>query len=97
MIKGAQAPFIMALNISTQRTKSNMEFKTSDIVLASALKTSGFTLADIEIVGSRGVFVFNNVTPEFLNDFDLGEVRVEPNQLHQAVKQLTTAVRRKTT
>lgn len=72
-----------------------MEFKTSDIVLASTLKTKGFTLSDIELIGSRGVFVFQGVTQEFLDQFDLGDVQVEPNNFHQAVKQLTTAVRRK--
>lgn len=78
-------------------SNNKMQFKTSDIVLASTLKTKGFALADIEMVGTRGVFVFQNVTQEFLDQFDLGDVTVEPNQFHQAVKQLTTAVRRKTT
>ena len=75
----------------------DMDFKTSDIVLASTLKTKGYTLATIELVGSRGVFVFKDVPQEILDNFDLGEVLIEPNAFHQNVKQLTTAVRRKLT
>lgn len=72
-----------------------MHFKTSDIVLASTLKINGIPLLDIEMVGTRGVFVFDSVSKELLQSFDLGELTVEPNSFHQAVKQLTTAVRRK--
>lgn len=73
-----------------------MEYKTSDIVLASTLKVKGFVLSGVELQGTRGVFVFEGVDQSILDDFDLGLVMVEPNQYHQAVKQLTTIVRRKT-
>ncbi len=84
------------LNI-THKDVIDMDFKTSDIVLASTLKTKGFTLATIELIGSRGVFVFKDVSQEVLDSFDLGDILVEPNAFHQNVKQLTTAVRRKLT
>lgn len=72
-----------------------MQFRTSDIVLASTLKTTGVQLSDIEVVGARGVFVFDSVPQTTLDSFDLGDLLVEPNLFHQNVKQLTTAVRRK--
>lgn len=72
-----------------------MQFKTSDIVLASTLKVKGIPLIDIEMTGTRGIFVFELVNEALLQAFDLGDILVEPNTFHQAVKQLTTAVRRK--
>lgn len=70
------------------------EYKTSDIVLAASLKVSGYALESIELNGNKGIFVFVGVTNEFLLDFDLGKTRVEPVAFNNAIKQLTTSVRR---
>lgn len=72
-----------------------MQYKTSDIVLAASLKTKGSALVSVELQGSKGIFVFEDVEQDFLDEFDLGQVRVEPIAFHGAVKQLTTIVRRK--
>lgn len=69
-------------------------YKTSDIVLAATLKTKGYKLADIEIMGTKGTFVFENVDKDVLMEFDLGNVLVEPISFNNAIKQLTTSVRR---
>ena len=70
------------------------EYKTSDIVLAASLKVHGFELETIEINGTKGVFVFNDVTDEFLKEYDLGRVKVEPIAFNGTIRQLTTSVRR---
>lgn len=71
------------------------EYKTSDLVIASVLKTSGKELTTIEMKGMRGIFVFKDVEQSFLNDIDMGNVLVEPNDFHNTTKQLTSIVRRK--
>jgi hypothetical protein len=67
---------------------------TSDIVLASTLKVSGYELDSIERVGYKGSFHFNNVDPQFLQDFDLGTIRVEPGAFNNALRHLTASVKR---
>lgn len=69
-------------------------YKTTDIVLAATLKTLGYMLVDIEVQGTKGTFVFGNVDVDFLTQFDLGKHRVEPVEFNNAIKQLTTSVRR---
>lgn len=69
-------------------------YKTSDIVLAASLKVSGYPLDDIELSGTKGIFVFNQVDKDFLLDFDLGKIQVEPVIFNNTIKQLTTSVRR---
>jgi hypothetical protein len=69
-------------------------FKTSDIVLASYLRLSGFTLTEITKDGNKGTFVFSSVTDEAVNDYDLGNARVEPVAFNNTIRQLTTSVRR---
>lgn len=70
------------------------EYSTTDIVLAAALKVHGYELNRIERSGSKGVFVFDNVEDLFINEYDLGKILVEPTQFNNAIKQLTTSVRR---
>lgn len=67
---------------------------TSDIVLAATLKINGFALDRIDRDGNKGIFVFQEVDQEIVDDFDLGKVLVEPVQFNNAIKQLTTSVRR---
>ena len=69
-------------------------YKTSDIVLASTLKVHGYALDDIELKGTKGIFIFLDVHQTFLNEFDLGKVQVEPVIFNNTIKQLTTSVRR---
>lgn len=72
------------------------EYKTTDIILAACLRLEGFQLASIEVVGSKGTFVFENVDSDFISNYDLGQVRVEPYAFNNMIKQLTTSVRRMT-
>jgi hypothetical protein len=70
-------------------------YKTSDIILAACLKVSGANLESIKRTDTgKGVFIFTNVSEEYLSQYDLGKVLVEPVNFNNAVKQLTTSVRR---
>lgn len=68
--------------------------ETQDIVLASALKVLGFRLAHIEKIGNKGIFHFSDVDQQIVNDYDLGNLLVEPIAFNSAIKSLTTASRR---
>jgi hypothetical protein len=70
------------------------EYRTSDIVLASYLKLSGCQMLRIEKQGQKGTFVFEQVREELIRAYDLGKASVEPVALNNAIKQLTTSVRR---
>jgi hypothetical protein len=72
-----------------------MLYRTSEVGLAASLKVKGYNLSSVELQGSKGIFVFEAVEQEFLDQFDLGQILVEPTTFHGAVKQLTTIVRRK--
>lgn len=72
----------------------HLEYKTSDIVLAAFLRLSGCQMAGIEKQGQKGTFVFTNVSDSLVVDYDLGNARVEPVSFNNAIKQLTTSVRR---
>lgn len=72
----------------------NAVYRTSDIVLAASLKVHGYELDSIELIGTKGIFVFSEVDKDFLLDFDLGKVQVEPISFNNTIKQLTTSVRR---
>lgn len=72
------------------------EFRTSDIILAATLRLQQVTMERIEVSGSKGTFVFDGVDQQFVDDFDLGKVQVEPVSFHNMIKQLTTSVRRMT-
>lgn len=69
-------------------------FKTTDIILAAVLKLKNYTMTDIERTGSKGTFVFMDVNQDDVKEFDLGKVLVEPITFNNAIKQLTTSVRR---
>lgn len=69
-------------------------YKTPDIVLAASLKVCGFDLESIDLVGNKGIFVFVDVDKDFLIDFDLGKILIEPINFNNTIKQLTTSVRR---
>lgn len=73
-----------------------MTYKTTDIVLAASLRVHNFKMNSIEIAGSRGTFVFDDVDQEFLIQYDLSKCAVEPVAFNNAIKQLTTSVRRMT-
>ena len=67
---------------------------TQDIVLAASLKVLGYRMDTIEKIGNKGIFFFNEVDETVLNDYDLGNLRVEPVAFNSAIKALTTASRR---
>lgn len=71
-------------------------FKTTDIVLAATLRTMGYVMIRIDIHGNKGTFVFDNVDSDVIDQFNLGQCRVEPTNLNAIIKQLTTSVRRMT-
>lgn len=68
--------------------------ETQDIVLAAALKVLGYRLDHIEKIGNKGIFHFSNVEESTINDYDLGNLSVEPVAFNSAIKALTTASRR---
>ena len=70
------------------------EYRTTDIVLAASLKVYGVSLSSIERAGNKGIFVFSDVDEDFIRDYDLGKIQVEPVSFNNAIKQLTTSVRR---
>jgi len=73
-------------------TKKNID--TQDIVLAASLKVLGYRLDSIEKIGNKGIFFFADVDESVINDYDLGNLRVEPISFNSAIKALTTASRR---
>lgn len=70
------------------------DFKTSDILLAASLRVHGYTMTNIEKQGNKGIFVFGEVPDQFIMDYDLNKIQVEPVAFNNFIKQLTTAVRR---
>ena len=48
----------------------------------------------IDLAGNKGTFVFDNVDQEYVDTYDLGKCLVEPVAFNNAIKQLTTSVRR---
>lgn len=70
------------------------EYKTTDIVLAAFLRLKGCSMLGIEKQGQKGTFVFENVNDCLVRDYDLGNAVVEPVAFNNAIKQLTTSVRR---
>lgn len=68
--------------------------ETSDIVFAAYLKVKGCRLDSISKNGNRGIFMFEAVDDTLIQDFDLGQGQVEPVNMNNAIKALTTAVRR---
>ena len=73
---------------------NNQEYRTTDIILAACLKVHGYTVETIEKVGNKGTFVFLKIPNQFIIDYDLGKILVEPVAFNNAIKQLTTSVRR---
>lgn len=69
-------------------------YSTTDIILAACLKVHGCEVERIEKQGNKGTFVFLNVPEKFVADYDLGKILVEPIAFNNAIKSLTTAVRR---
>jgi len=72
------------------------EYSTSDIILAACLKLEGYQLIRIEKTNNKGTFIFENVQKQLIEDFDFGKLCVEPVAFNQAIRSLTTAVRRTT-
>lgn len=73
---------------------SKKTIETQDIVLAATLKVLGYRLDHIEKVGNKGIFHFIEVDEIVVNDYDLGNLKVEPVAFNSAIKALTTASRR---
>jgi hypothetical protein len=69
-------------------------FSTTDIVLAAYLKVQGYKMSEILKNGNKGTFVFLEVEDEIVNQYDLGQSKVEPKALNYEIKALTTAARR---
>jgi HAMP domain-containing protein len=70
------------------------EYRTSDIVLAACLRLHDVRLDRIEIVGTRGIFIFTDVPEDFTRAFDAGEVRVEPTSFNNEIRTINKAIRR---
>ena len=75
-----------------------MTYKTSNIALATTLILKGNPLIDIEVQASRMnmvEFVFDDVSQEFLNKFDMGGFAVEPQTFHSKVRSLAGLAQRR--
>lgn len=72
----------------------HLEYRTTDIVLAAFLRLKGCSMLRIEKQGQKGTFVFENVSETIVRAYDLGNGSVEPVAFNNAIKQLTTSVRR---
>lgn len=81
-------------------------FRTSDIVLASTIKVFGFELVSIqldEVNPNKGHFLFETTNEhnvyddvyQLVEQFELGNIKVDPSLFHSTVKSLTTIVRRR--
>ena len=73
---------------------SQKTIETQDIVLAATLKVLGYRLDTIQKIGNKGIFFFNEVDESVVNDYVLGNLKVEPVSFNSAIKALTTASRR---
>lgn len=71
-------------------------YRTTDIILAACLRLEGFPMASIELTGTKGTFVFDDIDYSFVDSYDLGQCRVEPISFNNMIKQLTTSVKRMT-
>lgn len=70
-------------------------YETNDICMAAFLKVMGCKLLHIEKIGNYGTFHFENVKDSLLEQYNLGNARVEPAHFHQEVKFLSTSVKRR--
>jgi hypothetical protein len=70
------------------------KLETTDIVLAAYLKVCGYKLSEIVKNGNKGTFVFLSIPEKIVNEYDLGQSKVEPKALNYEIKALTTAARR---
>jgi hypothetical protein len=73
---------------------NKIRIETSDICLAASLRVYGYTLQEILKEERRGIFVFVAVDDDIVSKYNLGQLLVEPNAFHAAVKFLTMAVKR---
>ena len=73
---------------------NKIRIETSDICLAASLRVYGYTLQEILKEERRGIFVFVDVDDDIVSKYNLGQLLVEPNAFHAAVKFLTMAVKR---
>lgn len=69
-------------------------YSTTDIVLAATLRTLGYELDHIDKFGNKGTFFFGGVDMDVIQQYDLGQLQVEPVAFNNAIKALTTAARR---
>lgn len=69
-------------------------YQTTDIILAAALISCGHPIQDIQRVGSKGTFIFDDVPKQWLLDYDTRKILVEPVAFHAGIRQLTTACKR---
>lgn len=72
------------------------EYQTTDIILAACLCLNGVEMTEIQVNGTKGTFCFGNVDDDFVSQYDLGKILVEPIAFNNKIKQLTTSVRRMT-
>lgn len=71
------------------------EYETRDISLAAYLKVMGCKLIHIEKIGNMGTFFFEGVKDNLLEQYSLGNARVEPAHYHQEVRFLSTTVKKR--
>ena len=74
---------------------TNTEYSTTDICLAAYLLCVNHPVSRIDKLCDKGTFVFKDIDPSEIAAFDNGSGNVEPQRFHSAVRQLTSAVRRR--
>lgn len=70
-------------------------YETTDITLASVLRLNNIPLNHIDIQGSKGTFVFDDepLVSNLVEQYNLGQIRVEPVAYHNMIRTMTTSVR----
>jgi protein tyrosine phosphatase len=70
-----------------------IEYPVSNTVLAAVLRIEGYQVHHINIVGRTGTFVFHDIDPTIITEYDTGQILVNPDVFQMIMKQLITQVR----
>jgi len=71
----------------------NLEYKTTDIVMASTLICFGAKFKNIELFEQQGTFVLDGVTDNLIDNWNWRNLRPDPTRFYQTTKWLSKSVR----
>lgn len=66
-----------------------MSYQTDNIAIAAALRTHGHTIQEINVVGRRAVFTFDNSAQADANDISSGAKLVSALIFHEQIRRLS--------